>query len=584
MNSMHFRSSIKANLAGVFLALTYFVLLLGTQDIGFPRDEGFYFSAGEQYSRWIDDLFADPVHAFSRENVETRFGNNPEHPALWKFLFGLSWRLFGAFSEDKGARYWYEGGSPPKPIFGIMKESTAMRLPAMLVASFLVYLIFRFGFVFFNFRVGVASALAWMFMPHVFWHSHLACFDVPVTAMWFWTTYCFLRSMNGGGVRWAIYTGVVFGLALSTKHNSFFLPPVLVLFYLLTHYKEFSIKRSSDGGVRGISIPPIPWAFVAMLIISPVIYYLLWPKLWFDPIGHLKWYIQRHTAHEYYWAYYFGTLYTEPPFPIEFPFVMSLITIPGPTIVLAFLGGAVMLLRRFARTSSMNESKVRGLGLFVFLNFLVPFAVIAHPKVPIFGGTKHWMHGVPYVALFAGVGVDYVLQGLAQVKVERAWRACAWALASLVMLLAPAFDTLHGYTNGSTYYNAFVNGRRAMGEFGLQREFWGNSAFSALEYINKNAPQGARVDFHDTAWDSVKMYRRVGLLREDIVPIWDYNNADYFLFHWHKEFLDLEGEVRGAFLSQVPVFVVSQDGVPLLSAYKRGGQKAEKGTRGIGVR
>jgi hypothetical protein len=152
------------------------------------------------------------------------------------------------------------------------------------------------------------------------------------------------------------------------------------------------------------------------------------------------------------------------------------------------------------------------------------------------------------------------------------------------MLLAPVFDTLHGYTNGSTYYNAFVNGRRAMGEFGLQREFWGNSAFSALEYINKNAPQGARVDFHDTAWDSVKMYRRVGLLREDIVPIWDYNNADYFLFHWHKEFLDLEGEVRGAFLSQVPVFVVSQDGVPLLNAYKRGGQKAEKGTRGIGVR
>ena len=581
---MHFRSSTKATLVGVFLALTNFVLLLRTQDIGFPRDEGFYFTAAEQYSRWIDDLVADPVKAFSRENVERRFGYNPEHPALWKFLFGLSWRLFSAFSEEKGVAYWYDGGKPPKPLLGLMKESTAMRLPAMLVASFLVYLIFKFGYVFFNFRVGVASALAWMFMPHVFWHSHLACFDVPVTAMWFWTSYCFLRSMNGGGVRWAIYTGIVFGLALSSKHNSFFLPPLLVLFYFLVHYKEFSIRRSKNGGVCGISIPPIPWAFVTMLVISPIIYYMLWPKLWFDPIGHLKWYIQRHAAHEYYWAYYFGTLYTEPPFPIEFPFVMSLITIPGPTVVVAFLGAVVMLWRRLARTSGTNEGKVRGLGLFVFLNFFVPFAVIAHPKVPIFGGTKHWMHGVPYVALFAGVGVDYVLERLVEIKVGKVWRAIAIALASIIMLLAPVFDTLHGYTNGSTYYNAFVKGRRAMGEFGLQREFWGNSAFSALTYINTNAPKGARVDFHDTAWDSVRMYRRVGLLREDIVPIWDYNNADYFLFHWHKEFLDLEGEVRGAFGSQVPVFVVAQDGVPLLNAYRRGEQKADKSTKDKGFR
>jgi len=103
----------------------------------------------------------------------------------------------------------------------------------------------------------------------------------------------------------------------------------------------------------------------------------------------------------------------------------------------------------------------------------------------------------------------------------------------------------------------------------MQREFWGNTAFSALPYLNAEAPPGAHVDFHDTAWDSVRMYRRAGLLRADIVPVWDYKQADFYLFHWHKEFLDLEAEVKRDFGVQVPAFVVAQDGVPLLNVYRR---------------
>lgn len=567
--------------AGAALAVAHFGLLLATLDIGFPRDEGFYFSAAEQYSYWVDDLVEDPAKAFRRETIDRRFAANPEHPAWPKFLFGLSWRLFGRMDQEPSNRFWYDGGRPPEPVLGWLDESTAMRLPALLVASFLVYLVFRFGAVFFNPRAGLAAAVAWALMPHPFWHSHLACFDVPVTAMWFLTAYCYLRAETGGW-RWAVWTGVAWGLALSTKHNAWFLPAVFLLHFLVTRAREVGVHRGPDGRI-GIRLPSIPPAWFAMLLLSPVIFFALWPKLWFDPIGHLTWYIARHAKHEYYWAYYFGTLYTKPPFPVAFPFVMSLVTIPAPTTLLAAVGlGRLVAGRVRGRGGAQAQAAGSGAGgaasrpgvpWFVFLNFLIPFAVIAHPQVPIFGGTKHWMHGVPFLALFAGVGFDWVLRevvGLAS-RLGRGRRAtAAVVIAACAVVAAPLLlDTVRGHTNGSTYYQAFAGGFGAMGEFRMQREFWGNTAFSALEILNREAPPGARVDFHDTAWDSVRMYRRTGRLRADIVPVWDYKQADFYLFHWHKEFLDLEAEVKRDFGVEVPVHVVAQDGVPLLNVYRR---------------
>jgi len=566
-------------LFGVGLAALYLLLLAVTLDIGFPRDESFYFSAGEQYSYWFDDLIDDPAKAFERKNVERRFKFNPEHPALPKVLFGLSWRVFGDMRDPETepfARHWYSGGKPPKPILGLMSESTAMRLPALVVNSFLVFLIYVFGTQFFNRRVGFAAAAAWMFMPHVFWHSHLACFDIPVTSMWFLTGYCFLRAEQGGW-KWAILTGIAFGLAISVKHNAFFLPPIMLFYFVVTRWRQFKLGR--DAGGTGIRLPSIPLAFFSMLVVSPVVYYVLWPELWFEPLEHMKWYIGRHAGHEYYWAYYFGNLYTKPPFPVAFPFVMSAVTIPAPTVML-FLAGMGRVVRDRLSTlvgwaTEGRPVRQNGVVLFVILSFLVPFAVIAVPSVPIFGGTKHWIHGVPYLALLAGLGFDLVFRAvidLGRWVPSLGGRMVRGALISSVCLvfLAPVvLDTLHGHTNGSTYYNAAVGGFGAMGDHGMQREFWGNSSFSALKWINREAPEGARVDFHDTTFDAIRMYKRDGLLRKDIVPVWNFRRADFFLFHWHKEFLDLEARVKRNFGVAVPAMVAAQDGVPILNVYRR---------------
>ena len=591
---------------GGLLATLFLVMLLLTLDIGYSRDEGFYFNAGEQYSHWFDVLAKDPKRAFTKAEVNKAFKYNGEHPALPKIMFGLSWRLFGKMQDPEKAPWskaWYHQRAPPKTMLGIMSEATAMRFPALVTNSFLIFLLYIFAARYTNRRVALAATIGWMLTPHAFWHSHFSCFDMPMVTMSFATAYCFYRSVTlpgpepgrtrpRGSWRWAILTAVVWGLALNTKHNAFFLPIIFLMWWVWHWRKDFKFSWSG----RGLQIPPIPLAFFAMLFISPLIYYALWPRLWFDPIGHLKWYFGFHAKHVFYWAYYYGTLFTKPPFPVAFPFVMSAMTLSGMTAILAVVGLAhTAWLRIFrpiiAKATSITQApapvpvpapspvlangilaQTPGLTSFLLLNFLVPFAVIAHPQTPIFGGTKHWMPGVPFLMIFAGVAFDRILTIATQNR-HRWSKAIITALIALAFIVPATRDTLHGYTNGSTFYNAFFGGFGAMGKHKMQREFWGNTAYSTLSWLNEEAPPNAKVDFHDSVYDAIRFYWRDGMLRKDIKPAWKDKNADIYLFHWHKEFLDLEADARHYLDSPIPTLVIEQDGVPLLNAYYKGGKQ-----------
>ena len=50
---------------GAAIGVVYVIWLLATaRELGFPRDEGFYFHASSDYARWFDMLFNHPSQAF----------------------------------------------------------------------------------------------------------------------------------------------------------------------------------------------------------------------------------------------------------------------------------------------------------------------------------------------------------------------------------------------------------------------------------------------------------------------------------------------------------------------------------------
>jgi len=561
-------SRIVVHASGVLIAAVYVAILLATaKDVGFARDEGFYFTASEQYMGWFQILAKDRKAALDRTTVDRHWRINSEHPPLMKILFGLSWKIFAKKLD------W-------------MRESTAFRFPGMLMAGLLLYLIVVFGTSISDLRVGVFAAIALALHPRFFYHAHLDCFDVPIACMWFATMACFWKSLASW--RWAIVTGFVWGLALATKLNSFFIPIVLLMFWIAHYVREIGLRGSGPGSGRGgrIVVPAIPLAFFAMIVIGPLLLIALWPWLWFDTLNRFGGYLGFHQHHPYYNIAYFGYTWFQPPFPFSYPFVMTLITWPFVTMVLAFVGMGERLMASLRRMLPAlgplplevlaQERARRGLNFFLAINLLVPILLIAWPSTPIFGGTKHWSPSWPYIALFAGYGFGTACEGISRLldRAPRLIRAAAdgravvpWALG--LLLLAPAAQqTQASHPFGLSHYTMLAGETPGSADLGMCRQFWGFTTGSALGWLNKNVPPRGRVFFHDTAWDSYRMYQRDGTLRSDI--LWDgqIEGSDVSMVHWEHHMSGYEYAIWTSYDTVTPAEVVTHQGVPILLLYK----------------
>jgi hypothetical protein len=553
------------------LVVAHLWLLMSTMDMGFTRDEGFYFAAGMAYEGWFEEWEQNreaghPEDSFTQENIDRHWATNPEHPVLMKTLFGLSW---DAFSQD---RDW-------------MAPSTAFRFPAAVFAAVLSGMLFLFVMEAFGRRsMAFFAVVALVFMPRYFFHAHLTCFDSPISTMWFATVWAYWRSYHSR--LWAVLAGLLFGVALITKLNAFFIPIGLLAHWALTHWRDFGIE---GRGLRSrLKLPAIPLAFPAMAILGPLIFYVGWPRHWFDTFNRIMWYIGRHVHHEHYFVEYFGEGLIRPPFPWEFPIVMTLITVPVVTLAAAALGtfylGREGWARR-ARSTPASARDVRGTGLLIAINIIWPIAVIAKPDTPVFGGTKHWMQAMPYLTAVAAVGAvtafDTLWRALrpAPPTLAHAGRggrvAHAVALAAFlgVVSVPSVVETLHIHPNGTAYYNELIGGPRGAADAHLMRQFWGYSTRQGLEYLNSVAPERARVFAHNANGDSMRQYRADGLMRDDLRESYDMGSSEFLFFNHQRAFTTVTAP-PGSLVdmweraeTRAPLRVWSIDGVPVLSLY-----------------
>jgi 4-amino-4-deoxy-L-arabinose transferase-like glycosyltransferase len=529
--------SLGANLPfqGLLLAAALLAALLATAgDIGFARDEGFYFQAAKEYQRWFDLLADDPGRAIGAEAVAARWRVNSEHPALMKVLFGLSHRLL------------HDG-------LGLLRPSTAYRLPGMLAACLAVYLIFVWGAAVFGRPAGLFAACAFALMPRVFHHAHLACFDVPITAAWLLTCYLYWRSLSSH--RFGVAAGAAFGAALCIKLNAFFLPLVLGGHYLFLLIRRRRRRPDERGPL------PKPWAFVWGLVLAPPIFVGHWPWLWHDTWERLRGYLAFHAGHAHYNTAYFGQNVIDAPTPISLPAVMTAFTVPTTLLLLALVGSVIA-----ARRSRSGQAAPGGLHLLLALGAVFPVALISLPGVPIFGGTKHWMPAMPFLALLAGLGAAYVAEVAAK-HLGRLPRPAVVA-AALTLGLAPALQqTWTSHPFGLAAYVPLVGGAPGAADLGMLRQFWGYTTAGVLPFLNERVPPGGRVYFHDTAPQSVEMFREDGTLRRDIRNS-KIKGSDFALVHHELHMILVDTYIWNEHGALHPARVLTYQGVPMVSVYE----------------
>lgn len=553
-------------------------LLMSTMGAGLTRDESFYFHAAYEYIGWFEEL-ADHWRAgrlgeaFGRASVDRHWGYNPEHPALMKTLFALSYKLFHQKLQ------WL-------PLI------ESMRLPGAAMGAWLCAMVYGFGRQVFGRLAGIVAVGALLCQPRFFFHAHQTCFDVPMAAMWFAVIYAYWRSL--GSVRWAWGAGVLWGLALATKLNAFFLPVILVAHWLLVHGRQAGVVRGESGDVR-VRVPPMPWGLVLMAVLGPIIFYLHWPRIWFDTFERVSWYMRFHLKHEHYFVYYFGQNLARPPFPISFPFVMTAVTVPLSVLGAGALGAVAAARERHvvarlkawvaalrARRFAGAPLDPRGTGLLLAINLLFPLALIAQPSTPVFGGTKHWMPAMPYLSMLAGAGVAFALaqaqawwQDARAQAMPRAAQALVGAALAAAIVGPAALETAHNHPFGTSYYNEVIGGTRGAADRHMMRQFWGYASRQSLAWLNANAPKNATVYTHNMTGWAWQDYRKQGLIRKDLRPA-PLERADIALYHHQKAFHYIRHELWDFMQTRAPVHLVTLDGVPLVSVYARRGVKLKQ--------
>jgi len=542
------------HLLGALLAAAYVAFLMATAgDLGMSRDESFYVTAAQSEAGWYQLLLDDHSAALERPAIDRAWEFNHEHPALMKTLFAWSW-----MAQQK----WQ--------VFGT--DSMAFRFPGMVTAGLLLWLIYIFGARVFGRQAGAFAALAFALMPRVFYHSHLDCFDIPIVFFDTWVTYAYWRSLRQR--RWAVYTGLIFGLALATKHNSWVLPGVFGIHFVWMAFGERARRRQHPEPARRIRL--VPYWLVAMGLLGPPIMVGIWPWVWHDTLPRLGWYAGFHLHHVYYNIAYFGQNYFKPPFPIAFPLVLTAFTVPATTLLLAILGLSsrfgTILPQRLARlwpTALAQPDRLRTDVLLVG-SLLSPLLLIALPSTPIFGGTKHWMPAYPFLALYAGLAAWKVIRPLRKWLEARAPRAryAARVLASVLLLAPSAVETVHSHPFGLSHYTVLPGGVPGAADLGMNRQFWGFTTGSLVPYLREVMPDGGTVWICDTTWGAFSMLQRDGLLPPNIRPAASMDQADFTLVHLEHHFVEVDFQAWVAYGSVKPVHVLTYDGVPIIDVYE----------------
>ena len=459
-------------------------------------------------------------------------------------------------------------------LFVIFIGMLAYRLPTMALAGLAVWLTWLLGIMLQGRAAGLVAAAALICMPRVFFHSHLACFDAPVTFMWLLVCYTYLRATRSRA--WALASGVAVGLGLATKLNIFFVPFALLG---VTAYEAWLHRRRTGAwraaaGERG-PLTYAAWTAASMVVLGVVVFFAHWPWLWYDTWAHLKSYYAFHSHHEHYPVDYLGHVYYAPPFPLHFPFVFAATTIPVATLILGAIGFGVTARRALLPLRDPGAPARRGADAMVLVNVMVPLLVIALPNTPIFGGTKHWMPAMPFLAVLAGVGAVRTGEGLWR-RADAARQAILGAALAVLMLAPAAWATWRSGPYGPAWFNELIGGAPGAAAVRMPRNFWGYATIGALPTLNAQVEPRGQVFWHDATSGSIRAYQRDALLRGDIrhAGDWVVPYSSWAVYHDQRDKLPEETDVWRAYGTEWPVDGVYLDGVQLIGVYHRVTQPA----------
>ena len=524
--------------AAAIFAVVVIVLATTAHSYGLGYDEPVYMARAQEASEWFGVMTANPRAAFSPEGIR-RFwdAREEQQPGFMK--------IWGALTTPLVA--------DRLPTLAALRFGTHLLVGA---ACAVLYLLTASVW---GRLEGVAAVGALITMPRTFAHAHLFALDAPVMATTFISLAFFYQAARHRSWGWAAAAATVWGIALSIKVNSFFIP-FIVMPWLAVYARDTLIR-----------------AVVCGLTLGPVTFVATWPWLWYDTIARMGSYIAFHVHHWQIHVTYFGERYA--PAPWHYPIVMTAITTPVATIAAALAGAGRMVreavpgdLSGWRERWEDEAFRRRALAALLGWALLVNFLLNSLPGTPKYNGVRLFQPVFPLIALLAGVGIGWLARAvrawLAE-RVDETGQRLPQIMALLVVALVlalPLRGVLNYHPHQLSYYNALIGGLPGAAEAGMEPTYWGETYLDAALWLNEHAPQGA------VAWidppgveATMRIYAQLGIMRSDIhttAGAEALEQADYAVFQ--NKSTEFSEEARALLATERPCDTIEEQGVPLL--------------------
>ena len=458
-------------LALIIFVISFAAVCATLLAVGFCWDELIYMPFAHKYILWFSS-----ENIFSAETISEYWGWGIVHPPFAKLSMGLTGDMYAIVKDSASAETAFVDFILGGRLFPALMFSAMLAVMSAFVAK-------RFGT-----ASGILSAAALFLSPRVFGHAHFATIEMPMAAMWFFTVVSFIKGIESR--KWAVACGIVFGLALLTKINAVILPFVLWPWGLFFYRKKAL------------------WNILFMFLFGAVIFFALWPLMWVDTPNHFYRYVADKLNRSVIEAFYLGKIYTDPPAPWHYPLLLTLVTVPA-----GFLLGFCAFFKRLVRNWKEKDVEILCLA-----NVVIILGVASLPSVPKYDGVRLFLGAFPFIAMMSGVGLgkmwDYARRGKVLVGI---FIVFIIAQGSGLVLNAPYY---------LSYYNIFVGGPCGARSLGFESTYWGEACDGRIfNYLNKEAPQNARVHFALFGGSQKALYKEV-MLRIDIAIV-DNEKGEY---------------------------------------------------------
>lgn len=525
-------------IAGAIFALSLALLIPTNSLYGTTYDEPIYQSKAVQALEWLRLAVTSPSLAVTPAAIERYWHAKDQHPGFVKLLSALSGATLGRLA-------------PP---------GEAMRTGTNLLAALCLAAVYLFTAGLWGRAAGLCAVGALLLMPRVFAHCHLAALDAPVMAMTFlvlaasWRA-CVAHERPRRAWAWALVAGALWGLALSTKLNAFFVPFVVFPWALV-------FARQSVGRLA-----------VAFAALGPLLFLATWPWLWHETGPRFWEYFHFHFRHWEIAVTYFGKSYDVAPW--HYPLVMTAITTPPVTLALALVGlGALRLRRPFTAQGA-------ALALMAWA-LLVNYVPSCLPDTPKYNGVRLFLPVFPLLAVLAAVGfrtcLDWLLRRMGGAVRDAGLRRRLTALALFLALIGPLAATARFTPFHLSYYNALIGGLPGAARAGMEPTYWGETYRSAALWLAREAEPGATVWIEPAGFESTVRLFELGPLRPDLrfsAGPEGIREADFAVTqNKPTEFSDI---TRRLVATRRPVFTDGMDGVPLVYVFRVGGDAGAGG-------